>query len=58
MANGDSDGTRLKKQMAANRINLLNAQLVSYVGDTNGRLDLIAQRNSAQDDYNRLQTST
>jgi hypothetical protein len=47
MANGDSNGERQRKIMHAARRDALAAQLSGYVGDSNGRVDLILQMQSA-----------
>jgi hypothetical protein len=58
MANGDSNGERQRKIMHAARRDALAAQLSGYVGDSNGRVDLILQMQSADAEYRRLAVST
>ncbi|HEX9324816.1 MAG TPA: hypothetical protein VF913_22265 [Xanthobacteraceae bacterium] len=58
MANGDANGERAHKQMLTARVSALATQLQNYVGDQNGRLDLIAQWQYSRDEAAGIDTST
>ncbi len=58
MSNGDSSGERLRKQQATTLQTSLATALQNYVGDQNGRLDLVSKLKDAADEARALQVST